>query len=220
MLTDSINRREFLSACKYFSLSLLALNFGCSISKLIGDKSKNVALIYATKYGATKDTSYWIRNGINGKVDLLNIEGIPSSDVASRYDLFIIGSGIWVGGVHEKIIDFFISQAGILNSKVIASFIVCGTDGSTKEGKQRIDGYFEQLHSPLKDRPILSEYFGGRIIVEKLTKEDREALIRFYRTYLKTELMSWDKTDPKKAAFFGKNIGRTICKSNRIRPVY
>lgn len=211
MSSDSINRREFLfNACKYSSLSVLALNFGCSISRLIEGHSKNVALIYGTKYGATKDTAYWIRNGIKRKVDILNIEGISYLDTALRYDLFIIGSGVWIGGVHDKLIDFLTLQAEKLDGKVIASFIVCGTDGSTAEGKDRIKGYFDQLHEPLNNRPFLSEYFGGRIIIEKLTKEDREALIQFYRTYLQSELTSWDKTDPKKAALFGKDVTRFL----------
>jgi menaquinone-dependent protoporphyrinogen oxidase len=216
MSSDSINRREFiLSVCKYSSLSLLALNFGCSISKLLKSDSEKVALIYATKYGATKDTAYWIRNGVKGKLDILNIESISFSDTSSRYDRFIIGSGVWIGGVHDKVIDFLTSQAEILDGRIIASFIVCGTDGSTEDGKERIDGYFDQFHSPLKKKPLLREYFGGRIIVEKLNKEDREALIQFYRTYLQRELTNWDKTDPEKAKLFGKNVVPLLTEKQR-----
>ena len=201
MSSNKISRREFI---KYSSLSLLALNFGCSISNLIDDSSKNVALIYATKYGSTKDTAVWIKDGMRENVDLLNIEDI-SSDTALKYDLFIIGSGVWIGGVHEKLVEFLESNASSLNSRVMASFIVCGTDGSKESGRKRIDGYFEDMLMPLKDKP-LTEYFGGRIVVEQLTEEDREALTDFYRTYLNTELKSWDKTDPNKADLFGKEL--------------
>lgn len=213
MSSDSINRREFLTgALKYSSLSLLAFNFGCSISTLIANRSGNVALVYATKYGATRDTATWIKDGARGKIDLLNIESISYSEISSRYDLFIMGSGVWIGGVHEKLVDFLTSQANMLDGKVIASFIVCGTDGSTAGGEERIDGYFEQLHEPLKKMPLLSEYFGGRIIVEKLTAEDRDALVQFYQTYLKSELTSWDRTDPDKAKSYGKDLVNSIIK--------
>jgi len=214
MSSGRISRREFI---KYSSLSLLALNFGCSISKLIGDSSKNVALIYATKYGSTKDTAGWIKDGMRGNVDLLNIEDISFSDTVSKYDLLIIGSGVWIGGVHEKLIDFLESNADVLTGRVMASFIVCGTDGSTEDGKERIDGYFEDMHMPLKDDHIMSEYFGGRIIVEQLTEEDREALTEFYSTYLGTELTSWDRTDPEKAALFGKDLKNFLAEKKQKR---
>ncbi len=209
MSYDMISRRGFLLKA---AMSLAALNFGCSISKLIGEAPGNTALIYATKYGATKDTANWIRNGINGEVDLLNIEDISFPRTAEGYDSFIIGSGVWIGGVHNRFVEFLTSQAEMLDGKVIASFVVCGTDGGTESGKKRINSYFEPFHAPLKKMPLLSEYFGGRIIVEKLTDEDREALIKFYRTYLKSELTSWDKTDPDKAERFGKDAARLLSK--------
>jgi len=208
MSSDSISRRTFLSGTlKYSTLSLLAINFGCSISRLIDGSSNNVALIYATKYGSTKDTASWINDGARGNIDLFDIETISYSEISSRYDLFIVGSGVWTGGVHEKLVEFLASEAQTLDNNVIASFVVCGTDGSTESGKERIATYFEQIHEPLKKAPLLSEFFGGRIIVERLTPEDREALVQFYRTYLKSELTSWDRTEPGKARQFGKNIG-------------
>jgi len=211
MSSDSVNRREFLSgALKYASLSLLAFNFGCSISTLIDDRSKNAGLIYATKYGSTKDTAIWIKDGARREIDLLDIESISYSEVSSRYDFIIVGSGVWIGGVHEKLIEFLTSEAKALDDKVIASFIVCGTDGSTESGRERINTYFDQLHEQLRTPPLLSEYFGGRIIVEKLTSEDREALVQFYRTYLNSELTSWDRTDPEKARRYGKDVAGSI----------
>ena len=209
MSSDLISRRGFLLKA---ALSLAALNFGCSISKLRGDRAGNTALIYATRYGATKDTAQWIRTGIDREVDLLNIEDISFTRAVNGYDSFILGSGVWTGGVHNRLLDFLTSQAELLDGKITASFIVCGTDGGTESGKKRISGYFDQFHAPLKRVPLLSGSFGGRIIVEKLTDEDREALIKFYRTFLKSELMSWDKTDPERAGRFGKDAARLLSK--------
>lgn len=208
MPSDLISRRDFLVKAAW---SLAALNFGCSLSGLIRDGSRT-ALIYATKYGATKDTANWIRNGMGGEVDLLNIEDISFPGTAKRYDAFIIGSGVWIGGVHNRLLEFLTSQTEMLDGKILATFIVCGTDGGTESGKKRISGYFDQFHAPLKRMPHMSDYFGGRIIVEQLTEEDREALIKFYRTFLKSELTSWDRTEPDRAGLFGKDAARLLSK--------
>lgn len=207
MSPDFITRREFLSrVCRYSSLSMMALFFGCDIVRLTEGQKKKTALIYATRYGATKETSGWIQEGMQGSVDLLDIESISFSEVASRYDRFIIGSGVWIGGVHKKIIEFLESRKSELNGRVLATFVVCGTDGSTENGRKRIDGYFTPLYACFDKKPLLSRYFGGRVVVENLTDEDRQALTVFYKTYLHAELRSWDRTDPGKASLFGGEV--------------
>ena len=211
MSSDFITRREFLSrVCRYSSLSMMALFFGCDIARLPEEQKKKTALIYATRYGATKETAGWIQEGMQGPVDLLDIESISFPDVTARYDHFIIGSGVWIGGVHKKIIEFLESRKNELSGRVLATFVVCGTDGSTENGRKRIDSYFTPLYACLDKRPLLSRYFGGRVIVENLTDEDREALRVFYKTYLRAELRSWDRTDPEKAALFGGEANRLL----------
>ena len=207
MSPEFITRREFLSrVCRYSSLSMMALFFGCDIARLTEGQKKKTALIYATRYGATKETAGWIQEGKQGPVDLLYIESVSFSEVASRYEQFIIGSGVWIGGVHKKIIEFLESRKSELNGRVLATFVVCGTDGSTENGRKRIDGYFTPLYACFDKKPLLSRYFGGRVVVENLTDEDRQALTVFYKTYLHAELRSWDRTDPEKASLFGGEV--------------
>ena len=219
MSSDLITRREFLSrACRYSSLSMMALFFGCDIARLTEGQKKKTALIYATRYGATKETAGWIQEGMQGPVDLLDIESISFTDVTDRYDHFIIGSGVWIGGVHKRIIEFLESRRNELSGRVPATFVVCGTDGSTENGRERIDGYFTPMHAPLDKEPLLSRYFGGRVVVEKLTDEDRGALRVFYKTYLHAQLRSWDRTDPEKAGLFGKDIKHFLDEKKTFRP--
>ncbi len=207
MSSASITRREFLSrVCRYSSLSMMALFFGCDIARLTEGQKKKTALIYATRYGATKETAGWIKEGMQRPVDLLDVESISFTEVIARYDNFIIGSGVWIGGVHKRIIEFLESRKNELDGRVVATFVVCGTDGSTESGRKRIDGYFMPLYACLDKKPLLSRYFGGRVIVENLTDEDREALRVFYKTYLRAELRSWDRTDPEKASLFGGEV--------------
>ena len=205
------NRREFLKLSSgAVLLSMGAFNFGCSIQPLVKDKDKKVALIYATRYGATKDTAEWIAEGMDREVDLLDIEKISFDQTAKKYDLFIIGSGVWIDGVHKDILRFLEMQKPLLKDKIIASFILCGTTGEDVKGNERIEQYFTKFHSPLNKKPPLNKKFGGRLIIEQLNEKDRKLLETFYERVLKREFVSWDRTEPQKADMFGKNTQEYI----------
>ncbi|MCK4974236.1 MAG: hypothetical protein KAR81_03205, partial [Sulfurimonas sp.] len=189
------DRRNFL---KYGStitlLSIGAFNFGCSIKPLVQDKNKKVALIYATRYGATKDTAQWIEQGLDREVELLNIEDISFTETAKKYDLFIIGSGVWIDGVHKDMLKFLQTQKAELKDKIVASFILCGTTNKDVQGEARIEQYFTKFHSSLDKKPPLNEKFGGRMIIDKLNDKDKKLLEMFYKKVLKREFVSWDRT--------------------------
>ena len=200
----STNRREFLKlGSSAVLLSMGAFNFGCSLQPLVQDKDKKVALLYATRYGSTKDTAEWIAEGMGREVDLLDIEKISFDETAKNYDLFIIGSGVWIDGVHKDILRFLEMQKPLLKDKIIASFILCGTTGEDVKGDERIESYFSKFHSSLTKKPPLNEKFGGRLTIEKLNDKDRKMLEVFYERVLKREFVSWDRTEPQKAHQFG-----------------
>ena len=196
-----MNRRNFLALS-----ALGAFSFGCSIKPLVEDKNKKVALIYATRYGATKDTALWIQEGIERDIDILNIEEISFQQTAKKYDYIILGSGIWIDGVHKDMMTFLQSQKTLLENKIIASFIVCGTNAKDPKGEARIEQYFHKFHAPLEKEPHLSQYFGGRMIIEKLDKKDKLLLNTFYKKILKREFVNWDRTEPEKAKKFAKTL--------------
>ena len=199
-----MKRREFIKlGSGALLISMSALNFGCSIQPLVKDKNKKVAILYATRYGATKDTSIWIAEGLGREVDLLNVEDINFEETAKKYDLFIIGSGVWIDGVHKDMIKFLETQKETLGEKVIASFILCGTTSKDAKGEERIQRYFSKFHAPLEKKPQLSNYFGGRMNIEQLNEKDRKILTIFYKKILKREFVSWDRTQPEKAKNFG-----------------
>jgi menaquinone-dependent protoporphyrinogen oxidase len=203
------NRRNFLKLGSALSLvTIAAFNFGCSMQPLVKEKNKKVGLIYATRYGATKDTAEWIAQGMNRKVDLLNIEDI-SADTAKKYDFFIVGSGVWIDGVHKDVLRFLERNKVELKEKIIASFIVCGTTAKDEKGAERIEQYFTRFHSKMQEKPALNEYFGGRITIEKLNEKDRKMLEMFYKKVLKREFVSWDRTQSEKAQLFGRD-GRKL----------
>ena len=204
------NRREFLKLSTQAALiSMAAFNFGCSLQPTLKEKDKKIALLYATRYGATKETAEWIQEGLGREIDLLNIEEISFNEVAVKYDFFIIGSGVWIDGVHKDMIEFLETQKTELKDKVIASFILCGTTAKDIKGEERIAQYFDRFHKPLARKPEFSQYFGGRIIIEQLNEKDKKLLSVFYKKILKREFVSWDRTEPKKAKLFGKKIKRS-----------
>ncbi len=201
------NRREFLKLSSSITLlSIAAFNFGCSLQPKIEDKNKKIALIYATRYGTTKETAQWIAKGLDREVDLLNIEEITFPDIAKKYDLFIVGSGVWIDGVHKDMLKFLETQKVELKDKIVASFILCGTTSKDVKGEARIEQYFHKFHSSMDKKPELNEYFGGRMIIDKLNEKDKKLLEMFYKKILKREYISWDRTQPDKARLFAKAI--------------
>jgi menaquinone-dependent protoporphyrinogen oxidase len=198
-----MDRRDFLLTTGIALVSASAYSFGNSIKPLIEGKSEKTALIYGTRYGATEDTAQWIAKGIGSNVDVLNIETIDLDETIHKYDKFVIGSGIWIDGAHKRLMELLSTYKGQIQTKIIASFIVCGTTGEDDAGKVRIEGYFERFHKPLDMKPVLKRHFGGRMIIDKLTEKDRKILDNFYRNVLKREFVSWDRTKPGDAEKFG-----------------
>jgi len=201
-----MKRRDFLLTAGMALMSASAYSFGESIKPLINEKADKIALIYGTRYGATEDTANWIVKGMGASVDVLNIESIDFDETMDKYDKFIIGSGIWIDGAHKRLMELLSKHTEEMQSKIIASFIVCGTTGEDDAGKGRIEGYFERFHKPLTVKPKIQRHFGGRMIIEKLSEKDRKLLDNFYRNVLKKEFVSWDRTKPEEAEKFGVEL--------------
>ena len=201
-----MKRRDFLLTAGMALMSASAYSFGESIKPLINEKTDKIALIYGTRYGATEDTVKWIAKGMGVSVDVLNIESINFNETLHDYDTFIIGSGIWIDGAHKRLMELLTKHTDEMESKIIASFIVCGTTGEDEAAKGRIEGYFERFHKPLTIKPKIQRHFGGRMVIEKLSEKDRKLLDNFYRNVLKKEFKSWDRTKPKEAEKFGLEL--------------
>ncbi len=217
MDTNNTNRREFFKKAVKSTLPLLAFNFGCDISKILKETDRRGVILYGTKYGSTEETSFWISEGIKKEVDVLNIEKVDFKMVRSAYDVYVLGSGVWIDGVHKDLKRFLESESSFIDGKVIATFVVCGSRGETEASKARIKGYLNQINNHLEHIPLMSQNFGGRLIVKQLTHEDHEALVKFYRTYLHKELEGWNYMDKGKTVSFGKEIDQFIAtKSMKI----
>lgn len=205
-----MERRDFLLGMGIALVSASAYSFGNDLKPLIDGNPGKTALIYGTRYGATEDTAKWIAKGIGDGADVLNIENINFDETVAKYDKFIIGSGIWIDGAHKRLMELFTAHTEEMQSKIIASFIVCGTTGEDEAGRGRIEGYFKRFHKPLTVKPKIQRHFGGRMIIEKLSEKDRKLLDNFYRNVLKKEFVSWDRTKPENAERFGTELLKDI----------
>jgi len=216
-MTSHLDRRAFLKlSCQGGIGALLALNFGCSVRQAVDSgASSRSAIIYATRYGSTQDTAGWIQQGLGSDAALLDIEMLDASQMLADYDHLVLGSGVWVGGVHRQLKALLTKHSQELKDRVIATFVVCGTRGDTEAERQGIARYLDQIHRPLGYTPQFVAHFGGRIVVEKLTEEDRAALTRFYKNFLNRPLASWDRTDPSRAGQFGASMQAVLEKLHR-----
>lgn len=210
MQNDTLSRRDFLiRTVRYSSVALSAFLFGVDLAAAYGrERDRSTAILYATRYGATRETAGWIRDGMASKPDLVDIESISVEEALGRYERFIVGSGIWIGGVHAKVLEFFEAGQAQLEESLSATFIVCGSANGTTAGKRHVQRYFSAMHAPLVAEPPASEAFGGRLAVDKLSDEDLIALNKFYRSVLHKEMSDWDLTDPDQAKRFGIELSQ------------
>jgi len=203
----NFGRRSFVTASiRTILSSTLSVSFGQAIASLLDSNRLRIGIIYATRYGATADNAAWIAAGINQNTALYDIETTDVPTVISQLDYVIAGSGIWREGVHPAIQSMMTEYASIFNEKLLASFIVCGTLPSNEVNRSRIAGYFHGMHNPLRQPPPLSQALGGRLRVEKLSHQDHQLMLHFYQNILKTQLTSWDRTDPNAARNFGQSL--------------
>lgn len=207
--SGALSRREFLArALRFSSLAVPAMAFGRDVAAFCNsDMRRPVGLIYATRYGATRETAKWIRKGMAMPVELVDIERVSLPEVLAGYDRFIVGSGIWIDGPHKKVLEFFETERDGLRERLLGTFIVCGSADGSERGKQMIAHYLNRMHTSLPFMPPVSRAFGGRLVVRRLNEEDRNRLTSFYRTYLDQELHDWDLTNPGVARKFGSDIG-------------
>ncbi len=171
-------------------------------------------ILYGTKYGSTEETSLWMAEGIKRKVDVLNIAEVDFKTIRGGYDFYVLGSGVWTDGVHRDLKRFLVSEGGSIDGKVAATFVVCGSRGESEASRERIKGYLDQMNQYLKHPPRFSNNSGGTPIVKQLTPEDREALVKFYRTYLHKDLESWNYVNKDKTVSFGEEINKFIAAKN------
>lgn len=123
-------------------------------------------IIYATKYGYTKDCVEEMKGQLLGDVLTVNIltETISSLDA---FENVILGGSIYMGQINKKLKTFCENNMSSLLKKRVALFLCCGLP---ENFEQNIASAFP---SELREIAILSECFGGELRTDKMKGPDK-----------------------------------------------
>lgn len=126
------------------------------------------AIIYAGKYGATKQYATWLGDELGLPV-LEQANAGP--EIIARFDYLLIGTSVYAGRTLNK--EWLERNEITLKSKKLFFFVVCGTPSSeTKKLEQLIE---KNIPSQLM-QPASVWFLRGRMIIKKLSWKDRMML--------------------------------------------
>ena len=190
---DISRRKALKTISKTAVVASAGLLFGGQISQALS-KEQKLVLFYSSKYGATSDISNWIAQGVSQPIQVINITNTEHVNaVFSVKGSYILGSAVYKEQPMLAMQEFVALHREKLDGNTIASFVVCGTQPDSDKNVKRIEGYLSKLNAPLTQKPSLTRQFGGRLVVEKLTPDDRAMLERFYTKVLSKPLVDWDR---------------------------
>jgi menaquinone-dependent protoporphyrinogen IX oxidase len=149
--------------------------------------SKNVLIVYGTRYGATEGTSEEIAKVLRSEgldVRVVNAKKEKVKDI-SGYDLVIVGSGMqmakWTGAAE----NFLKNSQKELSSKKVAIFVSSGAqalieyEGKTEEIEKARKQYLEDKAVKYNLHPISMVIFGGVWDFNKMSFLFRKTLASF-----------------------------------------
>ena len=176
----------------------------------------NALICYDTKYGSTIDICYYIGSGMRMDVDIKNICDIESFD----YDLFIIGSPIFIGKPMKSVEDFIAANYENLRNKKIAIFVTCWAM-ATEYGASSIE-FIEQLKKYLPPCNLICERaLPGKLLLDKVSERDQQTMKRLLRRLdsmigeFDSQQIAWrDARDKQVAMEFGKEIETNFMQMN------
>ena len=122
------------------------------------------AVLFGSRYGATRDASLWISEGMGGVADVFDARENP--DISS-FDNIIIGSGIYFGKIDQALETYLTGKSALISNRIKALFIVSGSGDNP-----RAQAYVDLLAKLCQVKPPLTKLFGGRVTRRLLNKED------------------------------------------------
>ena len=140
-------------------------------------------IVAASRYGSTMQISRWIAERLSHEGMSVDIKKPDDSVTIDNYDFIIMGSGIYMDSVLPELNDFIKRNLQLFKRKRIALFgVAMGTKPIFYKGK--IHGGLEYLRPQiemLNGSVMHADILHGELVFSKLTEQDKEALLRFYR---------------------------------------
>ena len=139
-------------------------------------EGKKGLLVYASVYGSTIETAYWIK-AIIGNENHLDVKSLDQIITIDPYDYIIIGSLTRNEKPVKKIYEFIDANRAKLASKQVAYYLTCGDSDETMvlkiPGKDaHLIGGRNYLADPMEKypeiKPVAIAGFGGRQVMPTL----------------------------------------------------
>ena len=117
-------------------------------------------IVYASKYGCTKDCVHYLKKELRGDVTVCSAEGkIPSVE---QFDTVLIGGSIYMNAIQKSIKHFCRQNLQALLRKRIGLFICCYTPADT-------NGYMDTFFpNELLSHAACKSVFGGEMRYETM----------------------------------------------------
>ncbi len=181
-----------------FIVLFVALLAGFSIftSPVQAAVQKNVAIIYASRYGSTARTAEWIAEGMEGTAVAVSVGDVKD---LKGYNRVILGSGIYFGNIHPDMAAFLEKRGEEVQYKLLALFVVCGAP------PDQAGGYLDIFAGKCQAKPLLARAFNGWLKKELLFPGDFESLANYYKS-VNRPFENYDHTDKAGCLGFGKEI--------------
>lgn len=142
-------------------------------------------IIYATKYGCTRDCANLLKERLQGDVTISTVSEF-SSDLR-QYDSIIIGGSVYMGKIQKSITRFCKKNEQILLQKKIGLFASCYTPIET-------EGYLKKLFpQSLLGHALCATLVGGRMDYDKMNFAYR----KLFQSLNKVEGFRAEFTEPE-----------------------
>jgi len=175
--------------------------------------TKKGALIYSSRYGATRQYAEWI--GQQLQIPIMDVDELYPATL-DGFDYLVLGTSVYIGKMLIK--GWLHRHLAKLQTKQLVLFVVCGTPSSEREKQEQIvrDNVPEGL-IPMENIVFMP----GRLIIRDLSWKDRLMLkmgARLEKDLSKKAAMSRDIDGVKKEHIAGVvNRAITIVSSRADR---
>ena len=149
-----------------------------------------IAIIYASKYGATEKVSGSIADKLKGtnEVELFSLKKNPQPDIGV-FDTVIIGTSIYAGQASKKVKAFCKEHEALLLQKRIGLFI-CGMHPDEVEREKELKNAFPEV---LLKKSSATKFLGGAYLFEQMNFFERMIIKKIAKTTENVEQIDWGR---------------------------
>ena len=126
-----------------------------------------ILIVYASKYGCTRDCAKYLVNKISSDVTLVDINKPAEKVEINAFDKIIIGGSVYVGKISKKLRDFCESNLDVLVKKDIGIFLCCALHEEMEESLKN------SFPAALLQAARITKSFGSEARLDKMSFVDK-----------------------------------------------